>query len=412
MRSPRRPFDRSLPRPLRHPAFLRVWLAGMLTYPARFADITTVAWLVTRGTDRPSDVALIAVFRWLPYLFAGPIVGVLIDRLPRLRVLRVALASMAGGAVVVGVLALTDRLEIWHLYAYTSFSGLTWTVDVPARRAYLRGVVGRRLTTLALALDQVTWHSGLLIGANLAGLLLDDINAGWVFVGVAAAVLLSLPFLRGLPRLSLAASSKTEPVLRSLLEGVRFVRSSRTLVGVLCLVAITNLFGFGFEAMTPVFAEDVLHASAARFGLLMSAQGLGSVLGGLMLIRFAPRVRRHAFVLMGVVIANHVASILLALSVWYSASFTVLVIAGISGNFFAIMSTSIFLLLTPDAMRGRVLGIHIFVIGCYPLGIFVLGRLADAIGPGPALAWMAAAGIGLACIVFAAFPELRRETRR
>ena len=142
-----RPFDRRIPRPLRHPAFLRVWLAGTFVYPARFADITAVAWLVTRGTDRPSEVALIAVFRWLPYLLAGPIIGLMIDRLPRLRVLRAAQASMAAGAVVVGLLALSGRIEIWHLYAYTAYSGLTWTVDVPARRAYLRGVVGRRSTS-------------------------------------------------------------------------------------------------------------------------------------------------------------------------------------------------------------------------------------------------------------------------
>jgi MFS family permease len=383
----------------------------MLTYPARFADITAVAWLVTRGTDRPSEVALIAVFRWLPYLLAGPVIGLMIDRLPRLRVLRAAQGAMAAGAAAVGVLALTGTAEIWHLYAYTAFSGLTWTVDVPARRAYLRGVVGRRSTTLALALDQLTWHSGLLLGSNLAGVVLDDLNAGWVFIGVAVAALCSVPLLRGLPRLSRVVPGKAPSIVRSLLEGVRFVRSDRTLIGVLLLVAITNLFGFGFEAMTPVFAEDVLHASAAKFGLLMSAQGLGSVLGGVILIRFAPRVRRHALVLMVAVVGNHLASVLLALSVWYSASFFVLVAAGISGNLFAIMSTSVFLLLTPAAMRGRILGIHIFVIGCYPLGIFALGKLADAIGPGPALAWVASAGIGLAVLVFVAFPELRREIR-
>lgn len=383
----------------------------MLTYPARFADITAVAWLVTQGTDRPSQVALIAVFRWLPYLLAGPIVGLMIDRMPRLRVLRAAQGAMAIGSVVIGIMALTGRVEIWHLYAYTAYSGLTWTVDVPARRAYLRGVVGKRSTTLALALDQLTWHSGLLLGSNVAGLVLDDLNPGWVFIGVAAAVLLSLPVLRGLPRLARTGGPPAPAVLKSLLEGVRFVKSDRTLVGVLMLVAITNLFGFGFEAMTPVFAEDVLHASAAKFGLLMSAQGLGSVIGGIVLIRFAPRIRHHAFVLMGMVVANHVASILLALSVWYGASFLILVAAGVSGNLFAIMSTSVFLLLTPDTMRGRVLGIQIFVIGCYPLGIFALGRLADAIGPGPALAWVAAVGILLACAVFVAFPELRRKIR-
>jgi MFS family permease len=383
----------------------------MLMYLARAADITAVAWLVTQGTDRPSEVALIAVFRWLPYLLAGPFVGLAIDRLPRLRVLRAAQGAMVVGSVTIGVLALTGRIEIWHLYAYTAYFGLTWTVDQPARRAYLRGVVGKRSTMLAVALDQLTWHSGLLFGSNLAGLVLDDLNPGWVFIGVATAVGLSLPILRGLPRLARVGGPPAPAMLKSLMEGVRFVRSSRTLVGVLLLVAITNMFGFGFEAMTPVFAEDVLHVSAAKFGLLMSAQGLGSVIGGVLLIRFAPRIKRHAFVLMSVVVGNHVASILLALSVWYGASFLVLVAAGASANFFAIMSTSVFLLLTPDAMRGRVLGIQIFVIGCYPLGIFVLGRLADAIGPGPALAWVATIGVVLACAVFAAFPELRREVR-
>lgn len=399
------------PRPLRHPAFLRVWLSGFFVYPARFADITTVAWLVTQETDRPSEVALIAVFRWLPYLLAGPWIGLMIDRLPRLRVLRLAQASMAIGALAIGILGLTGRIEVWHLYAYTAFSGLTWTVDLPARRAYMRGVVGRRSTTVALALDQLTWHTGLLLGSNLAGLVLEDFNPGWIFIGVAGSVLLGLPLLAGLPRLSRIGGPRPPSPIQSLLEGVRFIKSDRTLIGVMLLVAITNTFGFGFEAMTPVFAEDVLGASAARFGLLMSAQGIGSVIGGIVLIRIGPRIRRHAFILMCVVIGNHVASLLLALSVWYSASFTVLVFAGISGNLFGVMSTSIFLLLTPDVMRGRVLGLHIFVIGCYPLGIYALGQLSDALGPGRALALVSLVGIALAIAVFAAFPELRRPTR-
>lgn len=402
---------RGAPRPLRHPAFLRVWLSGLFVYPARFADITTVAWLVAQHTDRPSQVALIAVFRWLPYLIAGPWIGLMIDRLPRLRVLRLAQASMAAGAVVVGILGLTGRIEVWHIYAYTAFSGLTWTVDLPARRAYMRGVVGRRSTTVALALDQLTWHTGLLLGSNLAGLVLDKFNPGWIFIGVAGSVLLGLPLLAGLPRLSRIGGPRPPSPFRALLEGVRFIRSDRTLIGVMLLVAITNTFGFGFEAMTPVFAEDVLHASAAKFGLLMSAQGIGSVIGGLVLIRIGHRLKRHAFVLMCVVIGNHVASLLLALSAWYSASFTVLVLAGISGNLFGVMSTSIFLLLTPDVMRGRVLGLHIFVIGCYPLGIYGLGQLSDALGPGRALAVVASIGIALALAVFVAFPELRRPTR-
>ena len=85
---PRRPWSRFRPRPMANRAYRRVFASGLAGYPGRFADITVVAWLVVERTHAPLAVALIIFFRYLPFLVVGPFVGVALDRLPLLHIIR------------------------------------------------------------------------------------------------------------------------------------------------------------------------------------------------------------------------------------------------------------------------------------------------------------------------------------
>ncbi|MBI4304907.1 MAG: MFS transporter [Chloroflexi bacterium] len=397
-------------RPLRHPAFLRIWFSSIFTYPARVAEVTTLAWLVVERTDSPFAVGLLSFFRFTPFLIAGPVMGVVADRIPRLRVVRISQSSLAILTLAMAALVFSGRLELWHIFAYTSLSGLLWTIEVPARRTYLIGVAGRRGATSAVSLDMLAWTIGTLAGSNLAGIVLRFVDAGYVFVAVSSQYLLSMWLMRRLPRLWRTRQSAREPFTRSLFEAVRYARQSRALIAVIAVVAVQNLFGFTHEALAPVFAKDVLGTGPALFGLLLSAPAIGSIVTTVMISAAGPRLRYHGRLLLAASALLGGLGIAFAFSRWYAVSFGVFLMIGVVGGAFSVMHSSLYLILTPDTMRGRMLGLQAFVIGAYPISSLVVGAIAAALTPTLAVTIMATACLVALGVIFLAFPEMRLPT--
>ena len=397
------------PRSLRHPAYRRVWSAALVSFSARFIEGTVTAWVVVQNTDSPLAVTLLGFFRFLPFLFAGPFAGLISDRLPRLRLVRATELGSACAAVIVATLALGGWLEVWHLYLYSLVTGTLLVLAWPARRAYMMGVVGRRNMTPALALDMLGWTISNIVASNIAGNLLRVVAPGYLYAWLAVSAMFSLALLRGLPALwRPTPAEEREPALRSLAEGFRYVRRSRLLVGAVMVVAVTNLSGFLFELVTPVFAKEVLHTGPAGLGLLISAPSFGALAIGLLLTGLGTRVSRPGLWLLIAGIGQHVVTIAWSYATWFPASFGALVVTGLFTFTFATMNSNTFLAATPDSMRGRVQGVQIFVIGTFPVSSLLVGVLANAIGPAPAVRWMAVGGTAALLLIWLLFPELRR----
>lgn len=404
-------FVRRLPRPLRHPAFLRIWGSSVATYPARLAEITTLAWLVVERTESPFAVGLLSFFRFTPFLVIGPLMGVVADRIPRLRVVRISQVSLVLLTLAMAGLLFSGRLTLWHLYAYAALSGALWTIEVPARRTYAIGVAGRRGATSAVSFDMLAWTLGTIAGANFAGIMLRFVDAGYVFVGVSLQYVVSLWFLRGLPVLWRARPGlRREPFLASLARGVEFARQSRPLLAVISIVAVQNMFGFTHEVLAPVFARDVLHTGPALFGLLLSAPAIGSVIATAWISARGSRLRYHGRLLISASVLLCGFAVAFAFSRWYPVSFVLFVAIGVIGAVFSIMHSALYLILAPDEMRGRMLGIQAFVIGAYPISSLAVGAVADALTPALAVTIMSGICLLFLGLIFLMFPELRRAT--
>ncbi|MBI2966090.1 MAG: MFS transporter [Chloroflexi bacterium] len=400
-----------MPRPLRHPAFLRIWGSSIATYPARLAEITTLAWLVVDRTESPFAIGLLSFFRFTPFLVIGPIMGVVADRIPRLRVVRISQISLTALTLAMAGLVFSGRLTLWHIYAYAALSGALWTIEVPARRTYAIGVAGRRGATSAVSFDMLAWTLGTIVGANFAGIMLRFVDAGYVFVGVSLQYVVSLWFLRGLPVLWRARPGlQREPFLTSLAQGVAFAKQSRPLLAVIAIVAAQNMFGFTHEVLAPVFATDVLHTGPALFGLLLSAPAIGSVITTAWISARGSRLRYHGRMLISASVLLCGFAVAFAFSRWYPVSFLLFLAIGVIGAVFSIMHSALYLILAPDEMRGRMLGLQAFVIGAYPISSLAVGAIADALTPAVAVTIMSGACVLLLGLIFLMFPELRRTT--
>ena len=190
-----------------------------------------------------------------------------------------------------------------------------------------------------------------------------------------------------------------------LTDGIKVLQTNRVLVGVLAITVIYNLWAFPFVSMIPVIGKDVLGLSPLPVGLLVSAEGAGTLIGALLVLltRSVAHYRRlYTFGL----------SLSLAMALIYSQmgafvpSGVFLVLEGIGAGFFAAMQAALVLLNTPPEMRSRMMGLLSVCVGLCALGFLHIGLLADWVGAQNAVLICTAEGLVALILVCLTWPEI------
>ncbi len=406
-------FIERAPRSLQHPAFQRIWLTGTTGYIARFTDFTVIAWLVVQRSDDAAAVGALIFLRFISFFLFGPFVGLIADRYPRIRVLRVTQASIALTAIALALVLLIGEAQLWHLYIYTFVNGVLFMFEISSRRPYISSVVGPRNITAALALEMISLNVAWFVGANVGGVIVAAIPAEFLYLGIGLVFGLNVFLLRNLPVLfRREMATGQEPPFKSLMDGLRYSRKNRLILGGLIVVGVNNFTGYTFESMAAVFAADVYGAGPVMFGFLLSAQGLGSLVTAIAFVKFGKRVRNPARFVVAGALAQHVISFGFSFVGFAMLGFVVLLILGMLSMVFGIMQNTLVLTAAPDRVRGRVVGLQILAMGMFPLGSFAVGQLADAIGLQEAIRVFSVVGATILVTVVVLFPELRRSDIR
>lgn len=172
------------------------------------------------------------------------------------------------------------------------------------------------------------------------------------------------------------------------------------------LVTVTlNLGGFPYTQILPVIARDVLEVGPVRYGVLGAIVGLGTLLGALVIA--SRSVARQGVLFSVGSLLMLVGLFAFALSTSYPLSIVVLLIAGFGMSGYTTMQPTIVVQATPADMRGRAMGTTALGIGAMPVGLFVLGELAERIEPQIALASLSGTGILVLLLLIWRFAPLR-----
>ncbi|MFH1568096.1 MAG: MFS transporter [Gemmatimonadota bacterium] len=395
---------------LGNPAYRRLLASTLVSYGARFLDMTLLSWIVVQRTADPLPVALLSFFRFAPFLAAGPYVGFIADRFPRLRVMRWSQVGLAATALAMAALLFAGALEVWHAYLYVLCQGLLFVLDSTSRRSYMAGTVGPAHVTAALSIDMLGMTVARILFASGGGALLDASRPRWAYVALAGMALASALLTRGLPALFRGDDAGgREPFLESVKGGIRFARANRLILGGLVLVALANLTGFAYEPMVPAVADEVFHASPMLFGLFLSATGVGSLVTTLWLSLSGTRLMRPGLVGLVGAAGLHGLQVLYSYADTVVASLALLALIGAVGMVFSISHSSLFLVAAPEGLRGRVLGLQTLMIGAYPLSNLIVGWLGHQMGALAAVRAMALAGIVWVVLLAVLVPELRQR---
>ncbi|PYO78559.1 MAG: MFS transporter, partial [Gemmatimonadetes bacterium] len=190
-------------------------------------------------------------------------------------------------------------------------------------------------------------------------------------------------------------------------HGLQYIRSSRSVSGLMGVIAVFSIFGFQYLSMMPVVARDVLHTGASGYGLLLTFVGIGALTGALSLAGLGARIRRgRLFNSTAYAFAGLTMLFSLMRSVHLAA--VVLLFLGLAMLINGALANGILQSVVPDELRGRVMATYVFVyVGFAPIGSFIAGALARWIG----VEWAIFSG-GLAMLLYALwafwkYPEIR-----
>ena len=392
---------------LRDPAFLRLWLAGGVTGVLRWLELLAVSVYVLQTTGSPFLVALMMFLRMAPMFLFGIPAGALADRYDRKHLLIIGLLVLAGTAAALALVAFLDRIALWQIALGTFLNGMFWASEFPVRRIMLGEIAGALRLSRAMALESATSNATRMVGPALGGVLIATIGLYGVYalgaVLYLACVVLVLPIsYRGSGSGSAGAS-----LLTMLGEGWRFARAQRLIVGTLAVTVIVNLWGFAYITMVPVIGERALGLSPVLIGVLMSTEGLGAVIGAVLIARY-DHPAQYTRIYTGSSAAFLLGVLAFALSTWFPLSLVLILICGIGIAGFAVMQTTIVFLAAPAPVRSRVMGIVTVAIGAGPIGMLYVGVLADWLGAANAVALLAIQGLIALGLAAWYWPEMRR----
>jgi MFS family permease len=403
----------SLPaHPLSIPTFRAFLTARVAMVLAQNSLVVVIGWQVydiarkTMGLKEAAfQLGLIGLAQFLPLLLLTLVVGWTADHVDRRWIARAVVLLEIGCALALALLTHTDTITLPALFGVAALLGVARAFAGPAFSALGPNLVPTPLLPRAIALNSTAWQGGAILGPAVGGYLyaIDHPLPYFASAGLFGLALIALMLIPPVPR---PAIDRDRHPWQQMIEGMRYVRHNRLVLGAISLDLFAVLLG-GATAMLPIYARDILKVGPEGLGHLRAAPAIGAAATALFL-SFRPLTRHVGPLLFAGVALFGVATVVFGFSKSMPLSLVSLTFLGVGDMVSVFIRQSLVQIYTPDAMRGRVSAVStLFISGSNELGEAESGLLAALIGP---VAAVIAGGFGAIAITFLWarwFPELR-----
>jgi predicted MFS family arabinose efflux permease len=364
-------------------------------------------YLIYELTQSPAYLGYVSFASGLPSWIFTLYAGAIADRIPRRMLLTITQTGMMILAFILAALTFTNLVQPWHIIILAFLLGIANAFDAPARQAFVVELVDRDVLTNAIAVNSTMFTSAIVVGPAVGGLAYAAVGPEWCFVlngisflaVIAALLMMKLTPMQRTPR---KATARHE-----IMDGLRYVWRDDRLRMLIGNIGITTLFGMSIATLIPLWAVDILGGDAKTNGFLLSARGVGSLLGALMIASMSQRQFRGK---MWTIASFALPLLMIIFAGVRSVPLALLIMAGNGWAFISLNNTTNAMVQSqvPDELRGRVMGIYTLVFfGSFPIGSLVAGNLADLISAPTTLIIFAAVLLLFAVYIFWRKPEMR-----
>ncbi len=364
---------------------------------------TAQSWLVLVLTHSATAIGVVVALQTLPVLLLGPYGGVIADRVDKRRFLIVLQSLMGVQAAVLAVFTLLHDVTYLDVCVLAVVLGLNNSFENPSRQAFMLEMVGPADLRNAVSLNSTMNNAARAVGPAVAGILIAAVGEGWCFVLNAVSFVAVVGSLVAMDRSTLNPSPPAARERGQLRAGFHYVAHTPALLIPLVMMGLVGTFAYEFQVTLPLVASQVFHGGSRAYGFLVTAMGVGAVIGGLVSaargrVGIAPMV--VASTIFAAVLAIASVAPLMALEL------VALALVGFASVSFLSMANSTLQLASDPAMRGRVMALWaVAFLGSTPVGGPLVGLVTSH--------WGARVGLGvgaLSCLVAASigFAVLRR----
>ena len=360
--------------------FRLYFIGQLISVSGTWMQSVAQGWLILQITGSSVELGVAIALQYVPILIFGSYGGLVADRNEKRRILYITQSSAGVLALVLGLLVTTDHVTVTAVWILATLLGVVNLFDVPARQAFVQEMVGRDLITNAVSLNSVLMNSGRVIGPSIAAGFIAVTGTAVCFyanAGSYAAVLVALALMRRSEFLPMATVERTRGQLR---EGLRYAMSNPQLRNVILSVAVVGTFAFNFTVTLPLLSRITFHeSSAAHYGILMGAMGLGATIGGLF-IAHRGRPTLGLLTMLSLGFGTFMTAVALSPSVTWAE--ILLVPTGAFSVAFVATANASLQLNSSQEMRGRVMSLHAMAfLGTTPIGAPLIGLIIGASNP-------------------------------
>ncbi|HKE63851.1 MAG TPA: MFS transporter [Micromonosporaceae bacterium] len=380
-------------RPLREsPAFRRLWIGSGLSQIGSQMTVFAVVLQVFTITHSSLAVGAVGLATALPAIAFGMVGGSIADAVDRRRLVLSMTSLQAVISAVFATQAFLGVDQIWLLYVLVAVSGVVSSVNVPARRTFLGRLLPADRVPAGAALNMLAMHASITVGPALAGVIAGAWGLKVCYLVDAVSFSAALWGVGRLPAMP-PEPGTARPGARAVLDGLRFIASTRVLVGALLADMSATVLAMPI-ALFPAINADHFGGSPRTLGLFTTSLAVGGIIGST-LSGPVGRVSRQglAMLVAGGVWGLALVGFGLAHVLWLVLG--ALVVAGVADVTAVVFRTTLVQVATPDRYRGRVSAAEYVVgMGFPQLGNFRAGAIASATSPG-----VSAVSGGLAAVV-------------
>ena len=398
--------------PLRERDFRLLWTGEIFSEIGSNITLVAVLLQVDALTHNPAAVGFIGLVQLVPLMAASLFGGSWIDRFDRRRLLLFAQIGQAGAAALLLAGALLATTPLWLVYVGAGLVAGLSGFSLATRSAMTPSLVPPDRLPSALALNQVMWNTAQIVGPAVGGLIVGGLGYSWAygidvlsFSGTIGAAFL----MRPRPPIAVEPDIEVLGSWRRLGEGFEYLRSRKILQATFFIDLIAMIFGMP-RVLFPVLARTRFGAGPELAGLLFASVSVGAVIGALTSGWVHRVVRQGRAIVIAVVVWGLAIAGFGLVGDRVVPALVLLALAGGADVVSAVFRSTILQASVPDALRGRLSGIHITVVAGGPrLGDFEGGLVAAATSPtfsvvsGGLLCVVGAVGLALAMPAFARY---------
>jgi MFS family permease len=366
-------------RSFRHRNYRILFSANALSNIGSWAQRIAQDWLVLELTNNNAYyLGLVTAIQFAPFLIFTLHGGLLADRVDK-RLLLVLTNTFGGlSALVLGVLVVSGKVELWHVFACAAVLGISGAIDNPVRQSFNAEIVGPADLANAISLSSANFNAGRLIGPAVSGFLIAHFDTGPSFIINAASYItvnIALLSLRK-SEFFIHEFKKTQGTLR---EGFAYARARPDLYVVMIAVFFASTFGLNFQIFNALMARGEFNKGPASFGLLGTYIGIGSLIAALISARFEKQRSTMFVIKTGTIFSLSI--LLLSIMPTFEIYAEWLPLCGFFALTMLISANSLMQMHSDPAIRGRVMGVYMFIfMSGTPFGSVGIGYLVEILG--------------------------------